>query len=461
MSTAANVTARLTRSWPRSARTSETFIAKVEAFFPIPIRYAIENVRPLGTTGLILCLLAGIILRTIWPEVMEYRADEQSLFTKCINVGRTEPLPLTTGITDTRLGLDEPPLSLLMWVALARVTGVKRPTDLASATQWLNIGALLLLAIFAWRWTRRDDREPWLWATALAAVNPFAILFQRKIWDPSILPAFLVLMVICWEKRERAGPAFCWGVLSLIVMQLYLPGFFLGAGFLLWALIFDRARMNWRGWFAGSCLGGLGLLPWFYYLIFTFAKHPVVHTKWPRFFPIQFWIHWTTDPFGLGLEYSLGRNFPDFLRWPLVCGTATYLVGIAHVALLGLAATILLRGAFRLRRHLRAGHSFSQLLAAPQLQSVYAACFGYGGLLTLSCVGYYHHYQIFSFPFPFAWVAYLALGASPGVVPAPAGRFLLVIVIVTELIVSACFWYYLRAHPQGVGGGFSQPTLPQ
>ena len=348
-----------------------------------------------------------------------------------------------------------------MWVGLARVMGVKRPTDLASATQWLNIAALLLLAIFAWRWTRRDEHEPWLWATALAAVNPFAILFQRKIWQPSILPVFLVLMVMCWEKRERAGPAFCWGVLSLIVMQLHLSGFFLTAGFLLWALIFDRARMNWRGWFGGSCLGGLGLLPWFYYLVFTFAKHPVVHTKWPRFFPIQFWIHWTTDPFGLGLEYSLGRNFPDFLRWPLVGGTATYIVGIAHLALLGLAATILLRAAFRLMRHLRAGHSFWQLLATPQLQSVYAACFGYGGLLTLSCVGYYHHYQILSFPFPFAWVAYLALGASQRVVPARTGRFLLVIVIVSEVIVSACFWYYLHAHPEGVEGSFSQPALRQ
>ena len=68
-------------------------MAEVEAFFPIRARYAIGNVRPLGTTGLILCLLAGIILRTIWPEVMEYKADEESLFTKCINVGRTEPLP--------------------------------------------------------------------------------------------------------------------------------------------------------------------------------------------------------------------------------------------------------------------------------------------------------------------------------------------------------------------------------
>ena len=116
-------------------------MAEVEAFFPIRARYAIGNVRPpnrfclsaVGVGGLILCLILGIVLRTIWPEVMEYKADEQSLFTKSINAGRTEPLPLTTGITDTRLGFDQPPLSLLMWVGLARVMGVKRPTDLASA----------------------------------------------------------------------------------------------------------------------------------------------------------------------------------------------------------------------------------------------------------------------------------------------------------------------------------------
>jgi hypothetical protein len=454
--------ARLIRSQPKSAGLTETLIAKVEAFFPIPARYAIGNVRRFGAAGLILCLITGVVLRTIWPEVMEYKADEQSLFTKCISVGRTEPLPITTGIADLRLGFSEPPLSLLAWVGLARVAGVTQPTDLASAIHWLNIGALLLLAAFALWGTRPAEREPWLWATALAAVNPFAILFQRKIWDPSILPLFLVLMLICWEKRERAGPAFCWGALSLIVMQLYLPGFFLAAGFLVWTLIFDRTRMNWRGWFAGSCLGGIGLLPWFYYLLFTFAQHPVVRTKWPRFFPVQYWIHWITEPFGLGLEYSLGRNFVDFLRWPLVHGTATYIVGIAHLVLLAIGATILVRAAIRLARNLRSGRSPWQMLRTPALQSVYAACFGYGGLLTLSCTGYYRHYLTLAFPFPFVWAAYLALHAQDRDAKFKrTGRWLLVIVIVSEVIVSACFWYYLHAHPQGVEGGFSQPALRQ
>ena len=58
----------------------------------------------------------------------------------------------------------------------------------------------------------------------------------------------------------------------------------------------------------------------------------------------------------------------------------------------------------------RAGRTLWQVVTTPGLQSAYAVCFGYGMILTWSCLGYYRHYHILSFPFMFAWLAFLAVG---------------------------------------------------
>ena len=48
-----------------------------------------------GLYGFIAILICGVALRLIWPDVMEYKEDEQWLFGKCMTVGRTEPIPTT------------------------------------------------------------------------------------------------------------------------------------------------------------------------------------------------------------------------------------------------------------------------------------------------------------------------------------------------------------------------------
>jgi hypothetical protein len=413
-----------------------------------------------GAIGFIVVLACGIILRLIWPEVMEYKADEVWLFEKCMNIGRTEPIPATA--MHASVGPNNPAQALLVWVGLARLFDVHEPPELGTAIHIINIAALLLLAAFA-RWgVRPEEREPWLWATALAAVNPFTILFHRKIWQPCVLPIVLVLMLMCWYRRERWWPAFFWGLLSLVVMQIHLAGLFLTLGFLGWTLIFEARRLNWKAWFWGSCLGGLGLLPWLYYLFFQYMSDPIVRKPWPRFFPLHFWVHWTTEPLGLGMEYSLGRDFRSFLAWPIVDGHPTYLVALAHLLLIGAGLVIFWRAGVNFWRERRAGRTLWQVVTTPGLQSAYAVCFGYGLILTWSCLGYYRHYHILSFPFMFAWLAFLAVG-RPEVrnVMARWGRVLLVLVIVGELFVSGAFWHYLREHPEGVNGDFRQPYFGQ
>ena len=139
--------------------------------------------------------------------------------------------------------------------------------------QIVNIAALLLLVGFAFRHVRREEREAWLWAAALVAVNPLAVLFHRKIWPPCVLPLLTLAMLYGWWYRQRRGAAFVWGFVGICLGQIHMAGFFFAAGFVLWALVFDRPwseRVAWRSWLLGSVLGSLPMLPWLVHLL----NHP-------------------------------------------------------------------------------------------------------------------------------------------------------------------------------------------
>src|SRR2546429_592219 len=126
----------------------------------------------------------------------------------------------------------------------------------------------------------RGEREPWLWAAALVSVNPLAVLSHRKIWQPCVLPLFVMVLVICWWYRDRRTGAFAWGLLGGFLGFLYPAGMFLTAGFGLWAFLFDRQRVCWRWWLPGSVLGALPLIPWFHYVFAEMAANPISQRRW-------------------------------------------------------------------------------------------------------------------------------------------------------------------------------------
>src|SRR5205807_2676209 len=100
-----------------------------------------------------------------------------------------------------------------LWVfyPLGVLFGTEEPTSLARGVQCVNLAALLLLVGFAWRCVPWPEKEWWLWAAALIAVNPLAVLFHRKIWPPCMLTPWLLAFHVCWWYRARWGSAFAWG----------------------------------------------------------------------------------------------------------------------------------------------------------------------------------------------------------------------------------------------------------
>jgi hypothetical protein len=407
---------------------------------------------------LLIAVIAGLVLRTIFAEDMEYKEDEEYDFDQSQLPGWPW-VGMPSGVY-----IPNPGMSVWVFKALARLTGATRPTELAHALQIFALAGICLLIPFILKTLRpHEDRMPWLWALALALVNPFAIFYQRKLWPEPFLPFFSTLMLMGWWGRERFAGAFFWGLVGAILGQIHMSGFFFAAGFLLITLIFPsqevpRSRVHWRAWFAGSTLGALPLIPWAVHSL-TNPVHEAVGKGWGEAIQAKFWVFWMTNPLGLHLGNPLGllrgqttwAQISDFVRYPVIQGHATYLNALAHLVVLVCGMILLGSGSSRMvraalgRKHLWHPRTDSQL-------ALIAGFWGFGLLLTLSTVAIRRYYMMVSFPLEFVWLTHLALNWARGN-HRRAGRLLLAL-WAGELFISACFVGYVHVNEGATQGDY-------
>jgi hypothetical protein len=400
-------------------------------------------------------VLAGSTLRLLWAEDMEYKYDEAFMFERSQAVGVREPWP-AVGMP-SGVGLRNPGMSIWIFVGLARVTGAHDPVSLTRAVMVLNVLALAALALFAFRFVRREEREPWLWTLGLAAVNPMAIQLQRKIWAQSVLPLLSVMTLVGWWNRARAWGAFLWGCVGAVLGQIHMSGLFFFGGFTIWAALFDRAGVRWRAWGAGALLGLLPIVPWLLYVLGGPGEGGGLN--WKELFRFRFWGHWSGEATAFHIGRSLGmRAFQDFLRQPVVGGQATWIVGVVHLALFAAVALVLAIGC---RELLRRRGEWRALWIGRGSETAFtqnAALWGFGILLTLAMVGVARHYLLVAFPLHILWFVRAAL-SRPVI-----GRRTLLVVGAMQLVVSIAFLTYVHVYggaPEGdYGVAFSRQLSP-
>jgi hypothetical protein len=425
----------------------------VSASVAVGEREPSDRLGPPWRWGLIAALAAGALMRLIWVQDIEYKGDEAWTFERVVNAGRGEPFPLL-GLP-TSLEFRNPGMSIWPFVALGRVVAVDTPTDLARAIQVVNVGALLALTYFALRYVGGAQRELWLWAAALAAVNPFTVLFQRKIWPPSIAPLLCVVWLGSWWRREHRGGAFVCGLLGALLAQIHLSGCFFVAGVMGWALVFDRRRVAWSSWLAGSLCGLLALVPWLAYAMREAAAWPARARFWTHLPQPKFWSYWLSEPFGISLHYSLGADFAAFLRAPWWDGRPTYAVGALHVVAVGLAVAIALRAALAVWRQRDEWRGLVIGTRSPTAFTVSAALFGYGIALNAACLHVHRHYTLIAFPLTFVFAAQLALSpARTGALWRRRARVLLVALCLVQALISASFLTYVHYREDAIRGDY-------
>jgi hypothetical protein len=420
---------------------AETSSSRTQSHLPAaPTVRAAKRPSILVYLALAAVLLAGLGLRLIWLEDIEYKADEKWTWQHAKAAADGQGISWVG--MPTSAGLENPGLSIWAFIPLAWFSD--SPVDMARWVAWLSMAAIGVWIAFACRMPPAE-RELWLWAATLYAVNPLSVIHHRKIWPNCLYPLVIALFVICWSGRQRRTLAFAWGVLGSVAAQLNLSAGFFSLAFVLWAGLADRTRIAWKSWLAGSALASLPLLPWFHFLR-TKSTQPSQATFRPaRVFECKFLTRWLTEPLGFGLDHALGEDYIDFLRQPVIAGIPTWFIALLHAAALALGLAIAWqwwhgrRGQpFQWRQAIFPG-SYAGLVCS-------AAFWGYGTLLTLTCLPLHRHYMIIVYPIELLWLAYLAVELHRGDQRSLlAGRKLLAGLVCVQFMLSAGFLSYVHA----------------
>jgi hypothetical protein len=393
-------------------------------------------------------VLVGIVFRLIWATDMEYKGDEMYMFERSQKIGVSEPWPwlgMPSGV-----GTLNPGMSMWLFVAIARVFQATDPVGLVRGVQTLNCLALILLAVFAAKWSSKNEktRETWMWGAAIAALNPLAVLSERKIWAQSALPLFSMIALIGYLKRDRRSFAFIWGLLGACLGQVHMPGFFFSLVLLIWAVAFDpeRKKTRWLAYLSGSVLGALPLIPWLKYM----HDNPSSSPGFREHLSLHYWALWISDSVGAGLDYSLRRDFKDFLFFPYIGERPTYLVGLLHILAILIGLFIFYGAArkFFAQKTLKARTLLGTTSREAHVLS--ASFFGYGLLMTLIGVTIYRHYLILTFPLEFLWLASLGTYQRSE----RFGRTALLLMCVVQAMISLSFLSYIHVRGGSPNGDY-------
>jgi len=397
--------------------------------------------------ALALVLAAGAVLRLTWLDDIEFKADEAWTWRHAMLAGRGEPL--TWVGMPTSAGPENPGMSLWAFIPLRWLGNT--PVDMARGVAWLSIASMAAIVVLACTLVPASEREIWLWAVALEAVHPLSVLHHRKIWPPCLFPLLLALFLACWWRRDRRLSAFCWGMLGPVLAQINLSAAFFAGAFALWTWFSKRSRTAWKSWLAGSVIASLPAIPWLLYVSTVSTQPRLTTLKWSRALEGKFYLRWFTEPFGCGLDHALGEDYLDFLSRPVVGGKSTWLVGALQVAGLVIAVAIAWRWIRKKpwqRPAWRAVFSRNATEGVPYRGTALvcsAAFWGYGMLLTLSCLPLHRQYSIIVYLLNLLWVAYAALSVAQGDRAAlRSGRRLLAGLLIVELLISASFLSYIH-----------------
>ena len=387
----------------------------------------------------LLALGIGAGLRLAWPADIEFKADEIWIYEHARSLVQGAPWPWSG--MPTSIGPPFPGLSLWVFGLLARLSGATTPPELARAVQVWNIVALVALAVFARYVVDKRDRESWLWATALWAVNPVSIILERKIWLPSVLPLPSVIFIIAWWHRRHPAAAFAWGLVGALMSQIHIAVSYLVVAVAVWTWIYDRKTVSWKGWLAGSVIGSLSAIPWL--VGFTGTLGAEAGSKW-RFPNFTFYLRWVTQPFGFGVSHSLGRSGTiNYLHGPWLAGEPTYFMGFVFAVLVSLLTVTLLRA---FRRAASSPPAIRGLLLGtdPAQVLINAAFWGYGlalSLLTIGRLDSARHYLIVVMPLMALWASRLVLYGDGTATRRSARAILTALCIACATAATGCLYY--------------------
>ena len=208
----------------------------------------------LGT--LLVLLFVAAAARFYAPGTVEFKHDEATLSLLALDWLAGGPFPLT-GMPSS-VGVPNAPASVYV-IALPYALG----GDALAATLFvtgLNVAGVGLLWLIAYRYF---GFIPALVAGLAYALNPWALLYSRKIWAQDFHTPFVLLALLCglygFLEGRRWAQILCLPLL-LFALQIHFAAWAL-LPLYLWLLLTGWRRVAWWAVGLSVLLGGLVLLP--------------------------------------------------------------------------------------------------------------------------------------------------------------------------------------------------------
>jgi len=217
-----------------------------------------EAGRPewVGRVALMAVLVLGLVLRMGWPALAEFKRDEATVLRRALAIAYEGELP-ATGVA-TSMGTANLPLTLYLTAIPLRLW--RDPVAVVLFTGLLN--GLAVLACYAIG-RACFGRAVGLVAAFLFAVNPWAVLYGRKIWSqnlPLVTLGFFAALFATFVRGKR------WALVGAFVGLAALVGLHLGGlafvPILLVPMVLYRKQVAWRPLVVGMGLAALLVAPY-------------------------------------------------------------------------------------------------------------------------------------------------------------------------------------------------------
>jgi 4-amino-4-deoxy-L-arabinose transferase-like glycosyltransferase len=173
---------------------------------------------PVKKILLFLIIIAAIFLRIYNLNYMEFKGDEGFNSFKALKLVKEGAMPLFSSISST--GIHEPPVFMYL-LAIPYVFSTN-PVVATGFIALLNVLGIVLCYMFVKRYYNEKSA---LIAAAFYAVNPWQILFSRKIWAQNLLPPFVILFLFlifnAVHDKKKTHIIYAFIVLGFI-LQLHL-----------------------------------------------------------------------------------------------------------------------------------------------------------------------------------------------------------------------------------------------
>ncbi len=280
---------------------------------------------------LIFILTLAAFLRFYNLRYMEFNYDQAKNSYLALEILRNGPIP--NSCLPSSVGICNPPFFL--YLLLPAIIISTDPIFLTAYIAFFNVLTVLLLFFFVRKFFNEKTA---LIAAAFLAVNPWAIIFSRTIWQQNVLMFFVLLFF--WSLfsfwQDKKSTSIIWAMLWLgITTQIHQLGILLIIPFII-ALILGRKNLLFKNFLIGLLLIIILYFPFvlfeinhdWYSLenIFTYQASPAHLAIESLIYPLQLV---TTR----GFNYTFGSDYQHFLsgtaNWPLLDGLLLIMVAAA------------------------------------------------------------------------------------------------------------------------------------